>query len=327
VAIREGDRRFRLVRPFDLVESKLRPPSARRGIVPRSALVEQLLASQSAPVICIVAPPGYGKTTLLAQWSGRKGHQVGWVSVDRRDNDPVVLLTYLAVALDRVEPIDPAVFQTLASPGVSVAATALPTLVSAVSAMTHPVTLVLDHVELLDNQDCLDAVAELAMRLPAGSQLALAARRTPPLPVAMLRARGQVVEVGADELAMDQREAMALLEATGVGFSDADVTELVGRTEGWPVGLYLAALARKGHPRPMSSGPASPALDPGDVGLGSSKVVAGKGPAAPALGRCRPQLCPGPLPASVLRPCGLGSQPHPSPKEGRWTPSSPSSAT
>jgi hypothetical protein len=89
----------------------------------------------------------------------------------------------------------------------------------------------------------------------------------------------------------------------------------------------MAALARKGHPRPPSSGPASPAPDPGDVGLGSSKVAAGKEPAAPALGRCRPQLCPGPLPASVLRPCGLGSQPHPSPKEGRWTPSSPSSAT
>jgi LuxR family transcriptional regulator, maltose regulon positive regulatory protein len=70
-------------------------------------LVDRLLAAQSAPVICVVAPPGYGKTTLLAQWSRRKGQRVGWVSVDRRDNDPVVLLTYLAVALDRVEPIDP----------------------------------------------------------------------------------------------------------------------------------------------------------------------------------------------------------------------------
>src|SRR6266511_3858823 len=79
----------------------------------------------------------------------------------------------------------------------------------------------------------------------------------------------------------------------------------------------MAALARKGHPRPTSSGPAAPAPDPGDVGLGSSKVAAGKEPAAPALGRYRPQLCPGPLPASVLRPCGLGSQPHPSLKEGR----------
>jgi LuxR family transcriptional regulator, maltose regulon positive regulatory protein len=69
-------------------------------------LVEQLLASQTTPIICVVAPVGYGKTTVLAQWAERKGGRVAWVSVDRRDNDPVGLLTYIAVALDPVEPID-----------------------------------------------------------------------------------------------------------------------------------------------------------------------------------------------------------------------------
>jgi LuxR family transcriptional regulator, maltose regulon positive regulatory protein len=98
------------------------------GIVPRRALVERLLDSSTAALICVVAPPGYGKTTLLAQWSERKGQRVGWVSIDRRDNDSVVLLSYLAAALDRVEPIDPGVFQALASPGASVAATVVPRL-------------------------------------------------------------------------------------------------------------------------------------------------------------------------------------------------------
>ena len=230
---------------FELVESKLHPPSARPGIVPRTVLVEQLLASQTTPFVCVVAPAGYGKTTLLAQWAERKGGRVAWVSVDRRDNDPVVLLSYVAVALDRVEPIDPGVFQALAATGVSVLATVVPRLAAAVSQMTEQIAVVLDHVELLDNRECLDAVAELAVRLPAGSQLLLASRHTAPLPVALLRAKGQVAEVGADELAMDQPEAQALLEGAGVQLTSAEVAELVKRTEGWPVGLYLAALARK----------------------------------------------------------------------------------
>ena len=111
--------------------------------------------------------------------------------------------TYVAVALDRVEPIDPGVFRALASPGPSVVAAVVPRLVSAVAAMTDPVVLVLDHLESLENRECLDAVNELAIGLPAGSQLALAARRPPRLPLALLRAQGQMVEVGVAELAMD----------------------------------------------------------------------------------------------------------------------------
>jgi LuxR family maltose regulon positive regulatory protein len=234
---------------FALVEWKLRPPSARPGIVARRSLVDRLLGSP-VPVVCVVAPPGYGKTTLLAQWSQRRGQRVAWVSIDPRDNDPVVLLTYIAVALDRVEPIDPGLFQLLASPGVSVAGSVVPRLVTAVAGMAGPVAVVLDHLEAVENRASLDAVAELALGLPAGSQLALAARRPPALPVALLRAQGQMVEVGVTELAMDPEEGRALLDATGAGLSDAEVTELVGRTEGWPVGLYLAALARKaGGPR------------------------------------------------------------------------------
>jgi LuxR family maltose regulon positive regulatory protein len=241
VPVLEGDGRGRP--SFALVESKLRAPWARPGIVARPRLVERLLAAESVPLVCVVAPAGYGKTTLLTQWGRSKGDRVGWVSLDARDNDPVVLLTYLAVALDRIEPVDPGVFRALASPGVSVLTAAVPRLASAVAAMSEPVALVLDQVESLDDQRCLDAVAELALALPAGSQLALAARRPPALPVALLRASGRVVEVGAAELAMDDREATALLVEAGVGPSSPEVPELVKRAEGWPVGLYLAALA------------------------------------------------------------------------------------
>jgi LuxR family maltose regulon positive regulatory protein len=251
--ILEGERRLPAGLSFRLVASKLQPPPPRPGIVARRALVDRLLTSPSAPIICVVAPPGYGKTTVLAQWSERKGPRVAWVSVDHRDNDAMVLLTYLAGALDRVEPIDPSLFQTLAGPGVSVPATVVPRFLSAVAAMTGPVALVLDHVEALENQDCLDAVAELALGLPTGWQLALASCRRPRLPVALLRAKGQVVEVGTADLAMDDREGQALLEGAGVGLSDPEVVELIDRTEGWPVGLYLAALARQAGP-PSSAG-------------------------------------------------------------------------
>jgi len=235
---------------LELVESKLHPPPARPGIVARTGPVDRLLASDVGPVVCVVAPAGYGKTTLLAQWAQRTAHRVGWVSVDRRDNDPAVLLTYVAVALDRVEPIDPRVVRGLAGPGASIVG-AVARLAAAMAAMSGPVALVLDHLELLENQECLDAVAELAARLPADAQLLVASRGRPPLPVAVLRAQGRVVELGVEDLAMDHQEARALLEGAGVGLDVAEVEELVLRTEGWPVGLYLAALAHKagGPPR------------------------------------------------------------------------------
>jgi LuxR family transcriptional regulator, maltose regulon positive regulatory protein len=100
--------------PFEFWESKFHPPTARPGIVSRAALVNRLAAVR-APVITVVAPPGYGKTTLLAQWAKRVGPRVAWVSCDDSDNDPVVLLSALAVALDRIEPVEEAIFGDIAS--------------------------------------------------------------------------------------------------------------------------------------------------------------------------------------------------------------------
>ena len=99
---------------FELRESKFHPPAPRPGIVIRKALVDRLAAAQS-PIITVVAPPGYGKTMLLAQWAERVGPRLAWISCDDEDNDPVVLLSALAVALDRIEPVDPTIFWTLVS--------------------------------------------------------------------------------------------------------------------------------------------------------------------------------------------------------------------
>ena len=205
-------------------------------------------------MISVVAPAGYGKTTLLAQWAERKEPRVGWVSVDDRDNDPVVLLTYIAVALDRVEAIDPRVFRALASSGAGVEVPRR--LVAAIASMRHPVALVIDNFEVVTNPESLDAIAALALGLPMGSQLAIGSRDVLPLPTARLRAQGGIVEVGIDDLAMDSHEAGPLLLEAGVELAGADLDELVRRTEGWPVGLYLAALAVNAGGSPTVAGAA-----------------------------------------------------------------------
>src|SRR5450432_85960 len=117
---------------FELSESKLEPPRGRPGMVVRATLVDRLIAAQ-APIITVVAPPGYGKTTLLAQWAERAWPRVAWVSCDNGDNDPVVLLSALAVALDRIGPVDPAVFWALASSGAGI--TVVPRFVSAIASI------------------------------------------------------------------------------------------------------------------------------------------------------------------------------------------------
>ena len=249
--IPDGDQRIPPKLAFEILESKFHPPTARPGIVTRAALVNRLAAAR-APIITVVAPPGYGKTTLLAQWAKRIGPSVAWVSCSGEDNDPVVLLGALAVALDRIEPVDPAIFQALPSPGADVIV--VPRFVSAISSMHRPVTVVLDHVEAVTNKQCLNVIAEFALRLPPGSQLALASRTGVPLPVARLRAQGGIVEIGVEDLAMGPQEAASLLEGAGAELGKAGLGELLRRTEGWPVGLYIAALAMKSGSRQSEVG-------------------------------------------------------------------------
>jgi LuxR family maltose regulon positive regulatory protein len=226
---------------FDLMAAKLRRPAARPGTIHRFPLVGRLAAQGSPPIVSVVAPSGYGKTTLLAQWAEREDQAFAWVSVDERDNDPKVLLSYVAAALDAVQPLDEQVFEALASPTSSVPG-AVTRLSSAFSSLTVPVVLVLDDVHLLHNRDCRDALSVLADHVPPGSRLALAGRHAPPLRVARLRAEGRLLEIGSADLALDRADAAALLRAAEVTLDDDDVAVLHQRTEGWAAGLYLAAL-------------------------------------------------------------------------------------
>jgi LuxR family transcriptional regulator, maltose regulon positive regulatory protein len=227
---------------FDLYPSKLHQPPTRPGSIRRSALIKRLTEGHPSPVVSVVAPPGYGKTTLLSQWAEAAGQAIAWVSVDQGDNDPKVLLTYVAEALDAVEPIDTRVFDALASPTSSVPGSVVPRLGSALWSMSSAVALVLDDVHLLDNRECLAALSVLADHVPGGSRLVLAGRARPQLRIARLRAEGRITEIGPGDLSLTREEAASLLSDAGVALGDADVAELHRRTEGWPAGLYLAAL-------------------------------------------------------------------------------------
>ena len=235
--------------PFELVVSKLRRPSVRTGTVRRSLLIELLARGDRRPVASVVAPVGYGKTTLLSQWAERNGQPFAWVSLDERDNDPKVLLSYVAAALDAVEPVGERVFDALASPGSSVPGPVVSALGFAFSSMTVPVVLVLDDVHVLDDPECWAAMSVLADHVPPGSRLVLSGGDAPRLALARLRTAGRMLEIGARDLALTHEEASSLLRNASVPVGEGDVAELHRRTEGWPAGLYLAALGlREGGP-------------------------------------------------------------------------------
>src|SRR5271170_4809365 len=234
---------------FDLVASKLLHPAVRPGTVGRQALMERMAGGEARPIVSVTAPAGYGKTTLLSQWAEREGRSFAWVSVDEGDNDPKVLLTYIAVALDAVEPIGGRVFDALASPASSVPGSVAPRLGLAFASMSSPVVLVLDDVHLLRNSECRAALSVLADHVPGGSRLVLAGRAGPPLRIARLRTEGRLLEVGPGDLSLTLEEASSLLRHAGVVLGEDDIAELHQRTEGWPAGLYMAALyLREGGP-------------------------------------------------------------------------------
>jgi LuxR family maltose regulon positive regulatory protein len=231
--------------PIEILESKLYKPAIRPGVVPRPSLLARLRAARSVPTVAVVAPAGYGKTTLLALWAQDDDRLFAWLSVDPHDNDPIVLLTHLAVALDRISPLPTEVFDALGSAGVSVPATVVPRLGSALSHLPHPVVIVLDDVHHLRDGASLDALVTLVGHVPGTTQIALAGRGMP-VPLARQRAQGRAVEIGVESLAFSEEGARSLLRAAGTDLPDGEVAQLARRTEGWAAGLYLAALSRTG---------------------------------------------------------------------------------
>jgi LuxR family transcriptional regulator, maltose regulon positive regulatory protein len=231
--------------PVEVLESKLYRPTVRPGVVPRPRLVARLVAARQVPTVAIVAPAGYGKTTLLSLWAQADDRPFAWLSLDAHDNDPIVLLTHLAVTLDRVSPLPPGTFDALRSPGVSVPATVVPRLGAALASLS-PLVLVVDDVHHLGNGASLDALVALVAHVRGATQIALAGREMP-LSLARQRAQGRTLEIGVSGLAFTAEGARSLLLAAGADLRAEEVGRLARRTEGWAAGLYLAALGTTGN--------------------------------------------------------------------------------
>jgi LuxR family transcriptional regulator, maltose regulon positive regulatory protein len=236
--------------PFDLVETRLGVPSIRPGTVAKQDVIARLRASR-LPFVTMIAPAGYGKTTLLTEWAEADSRPFAWVALDGRDDDGVLFLRYIAAAMHRVEPVASEVFDALAGPGASIWSTGVARVGSALATLQRPLVLVLDDLHAVEDPSCLDVLAALCEYVPSGSQIAVASRETPALPLARWRTRGWLQEIGVADLRLDEQEAQVLLRGAGVELDAAAVADLTGRTEGWPAGLYLAALSlQAGGPGP-----------------------------------------------------------------------------
>jgi LuxR family transcriptional regulator, maltose regulon positive regulatory protein len=228
-----------------ILPSRLSRPIPRVGIVHRRAVLERLSHAQGVSVAAIVAPAGYGKTSVLIQWLNYGDRRSAWLSFDRTFDDPAVLITYLAHALAQIINVDEAVFQGLAAPHPTQRRAILASLASSISTTTYPFLLAVDDAHLLTNGEGIDIVRTLVDHLPAGSQIALAGRHEPRLGLPRWRAEGKVVDISQDDLRLDAEDVAALLAANGAELSDREVVHLAAHTEGWAVAVYLAALARK----------------------------------------------------------------------------------
>jgi len=214
-----------------------RGPRLEAALAPRTALLNRMLATD-VPVVAVVAPPGYGKSTLLAAWAERRASRVAWVSCDQIVDDPQSLWSAAMAAL-APEPEGSAAPPSATGIGDHAA----DDLIAMLEASSEPVALVLDHLEALSNQETRQSVASFARAVPAGCAFAVGSREDVPLPTARMRVEGRLLEVGTEDLALSGSDASRLLAAVGVDVSDERAGELAWQAEGWPAALYLAALA------------------------------------------------------------------------------------
>ena len=239
-----------------LVETKLYAPPARKEWVPRTELIRGL-AGGTAKLVLVGAPAGFGKSTLVAQWgaSAAETRPFAWISLDPGDDDPGRLWWHLVCAVQRACPDfqGEQVLRALRAQAPDFAGVVLPLIVNQLATLAEPVVLVLDDYHVIEAQPCQDQVAFLLAHLPPSVQLVIITRTEPPLPLGRMRALGEMTEIRPADLRFGSTATAALVRAVaGAELSDADVASLVERTEGWPAGLYLAALSLRGHTSPSS---------------------------------------------------------------------------
>ncbi len=231
-----------------LVTTKLRAPRTRPNLVERPRLREILAAGEGRALTLVSAPAGFGKTTLLAEWSEDRsdgGIPVAWVSLDESDNDPARFLTYLVGALQEIEEaIGEGVLASLRSPQPPHVEAVMGALINDLAEVPHEITVVLDDYHLIHSDPVHEAVSFLIEHLPDNVRLVISGRTDPPLPLPRLRARDQMAELRAADLRFTPDEATAFLgDVMGLPLSEGDIAALEEITEGWVAALQLAALS------------------------------------------------------------------------------------
>jgi ATP/maltotriose-dependent transcriptional regulator MalT len=229
-----------------LLTTKFHAPDPRDRVT-RDGVLSRLTGAQQAKLVLIRAPAGWGKTTLLAQWllAEAARRRFAWVTLDRRDSDPVRFWTYAIEALRRLDPrIGAGSLAFLAVPRVNVARDVLPVLLGELAHLPAPVVLALEDYHSIEGEPVHATVRALLQDLPGTVTLAIATRSEPPLSLARLRARGQLVELDVRALRFSLQDSTTVLnEVHDLNLDREDVRRLHERAEGWPAGLYLAALS------------------------------------------------------------------------------------
>lgn len=228
-----------------LLATKLLIPRARRNLVARPRLIERLNAALGHPVTLVSAPAGFGKTTLVGAWAQGVSLPVAWLSLDEADDDPARFLLYLVAALQQADATIgrdvQGVLAASASPRVDAVMAAL---INDVAARPAEFALVLDDFHAVDATSIHEALRNLVEHQPPQLHLVIVTREDPPLPLARLRARGQLVELRAHDLRFAPEEAGQFLrEVMGLPLDAHDIAALNARTEGWIAGLQLAGLS------------------------------------------------------------------------------------
>ena len=247
------------VKPRLLLETKFYPPRSPRDLVPRPRLRDSLVRGTASKLILVSAPAGFGKSTLLAQWlddwldaepaADATERAAAWLSLDRDDNDPASFWTYVIVALRTAVPgIGGSALGLLEAPQPALIQTVLTTLLNDLGALERDAVLVLDDYHVIESREVHEGMAFLIDHLPPRLHLVIASRADPALPLARLRARGELAETRAAELRFTPDEAAAYLNGLmGLRLTAGDVAVLEGRTEGWIAALQLAALSMQGR--------------------------------------------------------------------------------
>lgn len=232
-----------------ILATKLYIPLPRPKAVLRPRLIERLEEGSHHKLTLISAPAGFGKTTLLSEWAAGCERRVAWLSLDEGDNDPRRFLAYLVAALQTVAAsIGNGVLGMLQLPQLPPNESILTVLLNEVTATPESFILVLDDYHVIDAEPIDHILTFLVEHLPLPAHLVIATREDPPLPLARLRARGQLTELRVSDLRFTPSEAAEFLNQTmGLKLSAEDIAALEARTEGWIVGLQLAAVSLQGH--------------------------------------------------------------------------------